>query len=156
MSNYIIKKTTPNDVLFMLHPIDNPMMTKKIFLTKRQPQVALPEDWALGVFFDTEVYNMFRKGLFTFNDNDAIVKAAQEKGVYFDDHLDFTPASENDNKIILETLKRGNRSEIVGCIEKYTESKVKDVAIANVDTLSNGVVKMLESVFKVQLNLNED
>lgn len=156
VKNFVLVKTTPNDVLFRLHPIDNPSLTKKIHLTKAAPKVALPINWALGVFFSEEVYNMYRKGLFTFNDNEAIVKLAVEQGVYFDDTLDFIPAKPDDGKVIEDTLMKGNRANILNCIKTYGEDRVKEVAIAKVNTLPLTIVKMLENIFKVQLVMEED
>lgn len=154
--NYIIKKTTPNDVLFRLHPIDNPQLTKLIYLNSHQKQQSLPENWALGVFFDEQVYNMYKKGLFTFNDNDGITKAAFENGVYFDDKLDFTPAKDEDLDAILAILKTGKRSEIVSACDKYGAAKVKDVAIVNCNDLTTAVVSMLEQLWNIQLTMNSN
>lgn len=149
--NYVLTKTTPNDVLFNLHPVSNMALTRKIYLTNLKPKVALPEDWALGIFQDEGIYEMYRKGYFTFDDNDGIVKAAFEAGVYFGETLDFEPSNENRVKEILAVLKEGNRSKILDAIEKYDASTVQDVAIANLGDLSQAVVKMLENILKVQL-----
>lgn len=154
--NYIIKKTTPNEVMFYLHPISNQTLTKLVRLTNRMPQQSLPEDWAMGVFFDPEVYNMFRKGLFTFNDNDGVTKAAFEAGVYFDDKLDFTPANETDTTEILNILKAGKRQDILDACSKFSGNKVKEVAIAHCDELTSAVVSMLEKLWNIQLVMNQE
>lgn len=153
MSNYIITKTSASDVLFTLHPLSNPMLSKKIYLTSRMPKQALPEDWALGVFFDVNLYNMYKKGIFTFDRNDDLVKAAIANNVYFDEVLDFTPAKESTNAEILAVLKAGNRNNILKAIEKYGEDKVKEVTIANIQELSNGVTSMLENLWKISLTI---
>ena len=151
MSNYIITKTSPNDVLFTLHPLSNPSLSKVVHLTKRMPKQALPEDWALGVFFNSNLYNMYKKGLFTFDKNDELVKAAIANNVYFDEVLDFTPAKETIERDILTILKAGNRSNILKAIDKHGKDFVKDVAIANVSELTNAVTNMLEEMFKISL-----
>lgn len=149
--NYVLTKTTPNEVLFNLHPVSNMGLTRRIYLTKNNPKVALPEDWALGVFQDEGVYTMYKNGYFTFDDNESIAKAAYENGVYFDDKLDFEPASIDRDKIILEALHKGNRTEILSLVDKYGNGLVQDVAIANLGDLSQAVIKMLENILKVQL-----
>ena len=149
--NYVLTKTTPNEVLFNLHPISNMGLTRRIYLTKSNPKVALPEDWALGVFQDEGVYAMYKQGYFTFDDNESIVKAAYENGVYFDEKLDFEPASVQRDSEILDALRKGNRAEIIALAEKYGNSLVQDVAIANLGELSQAVIKMLENILKVQL-----
>lgn len=149
--NYILTKTTPNDILFNLHPVSNMALTRRIYLTNLKPKIALPEDWALGVFQDEGVYEMYRKGFFTFDDNESIVKAAFEAGVYFGDSLDFEPSTEDKVKNIVAVLKEGNRSKILEAIKQYDAATVQDVAIANLGELSQAVVKMLENILKVQL-----
>ena len=154
MSNYILTKTSPNDVIFTLHPLSNPQLSKIIRLTKRMPKQALPEDWALGIFFDTSLYDMYKKGIFTFDRNDDLVKAAVANNVYFDDSLDFTPAKETLERDVLTILKAGNRSNILKAIDKHGKDFVKDVAIANVSELTNAITSMLEEMFKISLTVS--
>ena len=154
--NYVLIKTTPNTVLFDLHPVSNYAMTRRIVLTNRSPKVALPQDWALGVFQDSGLYGMYKQGLFTFDDNDAVVKAAFEAGVYFDEALDFTPAKVDQTKDILTELESGNRSRINAAIQKYGADNVRDVAAQSINSLSTGVVNMLEGILHVQLTVDED
>lgn len=153
--NFVLKKTTPNDVIFELHPISNIQLKKIVRLTARNPQVALPQDWALGVFFDAGVFALYKKGFFTFDNNEAIVKLATENGVYFD-IVEFTPSTTNDVPEILAILKSGNRANILSAIDKFGKEKVRDVATTNIDSLTTGVVSMLESIFKVQLILDNN
>lgn len=154
MSNYIITKTSPNNVLFTLRPLSNTQLSKVIHLTDRMPKQALPEDWALGVFFDPDLYEMYKRGLFTFDKNDELVKAAIANNVYFDEVLDFTPAKETLERDVLTILKAGNRSNILKAIDKHGKDFVKDVAIANVSELTNAVTNMLEEMFKISLTIS--
>jgi len=152
--NFKLIKTTPMEVLFDLRPVSNNTLVRKIHLTNRLPQQSLPLDWALGVFLDEDVYSMYKQGYITFDDNDAIVKAAIEAGVYFDEVLDFVPASVNRDAEILAILKSGNRAAIMKAGEDFGQDKVMDVITANVSELTQGVVKMLESLYKVQLTID--
>lgn len=151
---YTIIKVIPNNVLFDLHPLLNSQMTRHIFLTNSAPKQILPLEWALGVFQDPDVYNMYKKGYFTFDDNESIVKDAFEAGVYFGEELDFTPAKANQSGEILEILKAGNRANILKAIDNYGKDVVKDVAITYVDNLTQGVISMLENVLNTQLVLD--
>lgn len=156
MKVFKIKKTVPGNVLFILHPVSNPMLTKEIFLTDRNPAQFLPLDWALGIFLDDGNYRLYKKGSFTFENNEELVKAAYEAGVYFDDHLDFVPAKADNEKVILSILRSGNRANIDKAIKDYGTEVVKKIAINNVDTLNTGVVRMLENIFKMQLVIDND
>lgn len=151
-----IKKTTPGNVLFILHPISNPMLTKEIYLTDRRPFQFLPMDWALGIFMDDGNYRLYKKGMFTFENNDELVKAAYEAGVYFDEKLDFTPVKEDNDKEILAILKSGNRASIDKAIKDFGRDLIIKVAASNVDNISTGVVRMLESLLKVQLVIDNE
>lgn len=156
VQNFKIIKTTPADVLFELHPVSNYYgLSRKIYLTNSVPQQSLPLDWALGVFQSPSVYELYKKGYFTFDNNEGIVKAAYEAGVYFDEKLDFEPAKENTVKEILSVLKSGVRSNINKVIEKYPKDTIVEVAKLNLGSLTQGVVSMLESALNIQLVLDE-
>lgn len=150
---FTIKKTIPGSVLFMLSPLSNQSLKKEIYLTSRMPQQILPEDWALGIFLDSSLYDMYKKGIFTFNDNDGVVKAAREAGVYFDEVLDFTPTEDNTGKI-LKVLKSGVRSDILNVIKNYGDDLVKDVVIKYANDLTTGVISMLENHWHIQLTMD--
>ena len=152
--NFTIIKTVPGTVLFYLHPVSNPALTRLVKLTNRNPKQALPLDWAMGVFADPNVYSLYQNKSFTFDDNDAAVKMAFEKGVYFDDQLDFEPAAENLTEVIFAILKGGNRAAILKSIEDYGADIVRDVAISTANNLTTSVVKMLENIFKIQLTMD--
>ena len=151
---YKMKKVIPGDLLIMLHPLSNPMISREVFLTDRNPNQMLPLDWALGVFMDNGIYNMYKNGIFTFENNEALVKAAYEAGAYFDEALDFVPVKEDNSKIIFEILSSGNRAKIIKAIDDYGKESVLAVAIDKVESLSTGVVQLLESILKVQLTMD--
>lgn len=146
-----LQKTVPGNVLFTLHPVSNPALAKEIYLTNRQPSVMLPADWALGVFASDGLYTMYQKGVFTFDNNKALAKLAYDQSLFFSEDLDFTPIDSNNVEIIKNILKAGNRKGIEDAIEKYSQERVKEVAISCVKELSMGVVNMLEGIFHVQL-----
>jgi len=149
-----ITKTRPGNLLFILHPVSNLQMSKEIFLTDRSPSTNVPMDWALGVFLDDGIYKLFKAGHFTFSDTEKVVKAAYESGVYFDEFLDFAPASADNSAKILEVLKSGNRQNILKAIEDYGRDVFAEVVYANVSALSMNVVRMLEDILKVQLTVD--
>lgn len=151
---YKMKKVIPGDLLIMLHPLSNPMISREVFLTDRNPNQMLPLDWALGVFMDNGIYNMYKNGMFTFENNEALVKAAYEAGAYFDETLDFVPVKEDNSKIIFEILSSGNRAKIIKAIDDYGKESVLAVAVDKVESLSTGVVQLLESILKVQLTMD--
>lgn len=151
-----LTKCVQEDVLFTLHPISNPELKKTIYLTHRNPIVNLPLDWALGIFLDNVLYEMYKKGYFTFSNNDELVKAAIDAGVYFDEVLDFTPAKISDVQDILNILKKGVRNEILDTIKKYGREKVEGVVTKNLGSLTNSVINMLENLWNIQLIIDGD
>lgn len=146
-----LKKTTPNDVVFVLHPLSNQSLSKTVVLTERNPYQMLPVDWALGMFINDGLYSLYKNGYVTFDNNEELVKAAYEAGAYFSDVLDFIPSKEEDMDKIFKVLQAGNRSAIMDAIKTYGNDNVKNVAIKNANNLSVGVVNMLEQIFKCQL-----
>jgi hypothetical protein len=151
--NYKIIKTIPGTVLFTIHPISNPMLSRRVALTEKSPVQPLPLDWALGVFADQDIYALYKKHAFTFDDN-SIVEEAFNAGVYFDDKLDFTPAKPDQEQYIFGILKSGNRQAIMDLIDSKGAEIVKRVAIAKTDDLTQSVVRMLENIFRIQLTVD--
>lgn len=156
IKTFTIKKTVPGSVLFTLSPISNQTLKKEIYLTSRMPQQVLPLDWALGIFLDNSIYSLYKQGIFTFNDNEGIVKAAIEAGVYFDETLDFTPVKEDVTPKILKVLKSGVRADILKVIKDYGDDLVKNVVIQHANDLTTGVIGMLENHWHIQLTMDGD
>lgn len=154
VKTFTLKKVVPGSVLFTLSPLSNQALKKEIYLTTRMPQQVLPLDWALGIFLDSSLYNMYKKGIFTFNDNAGMVQAAREAGVYFDEALDFEPVSEDTIGKILKTLKSGVRADIMRSIKDYGDDLVRDVVIKHAQDLTTGVVTMLENHWHIQLTMD--
>lgn len=151
IKSFKLTKAVPGDVVFIIHPVSNPAISRTVHLTARTPSQILPTDWALGVFLDNGIYSMYKKGIFTFDHNDVLVKAAYDAGVYFDEVLDFVPSKIEDEGTILGILKSGVRADILKARDTYGSDKVKEVAIANVSNLTTSVVNMLENIYHIQL-----
>ena len=154
VKTFTLKKVVPGSVLFTLSPLSNQSLKKEIYLTTRMPQQVLPLDWALGIFLDSSLYSMYKKGIFTFNDNAGMVQAAREAGVYFDEALDFEPISEDTIGKILKTLKSGVRADIMRSIRDYGDDLVRDVVIKHAQDLTTGVITMLENHWHIQLTMD--
>ena len=150
---FTVKKSVPGEVLFNLSPLSSQAISRTIRLTNRMPQQALPLDWALGIFLDPSLFGMYRQGIITFTENEAMIKAACDAGVYFGE-IDFTPATGDEPEKVLAILQKGVRSEIVKAINTYGKELVQGVAVKNADKLTTGVVTMLETLWKVQLTMD--
>lgn len=150
--------TTPNLIIFRLSPYDNPANSRiiKLGATNLNKVITMPMSLALGVFTSNDVYGLYKKGYFTFDNNEELLQAAKEANLYFADELDFKPADKNTNETILTQLQKGNRSAIEKAIKEYGKERVMDVAKANLDNLTTGVKTMLEQTLKVSFSLNED
>lgn len=96
---------------------------------------------------------MYKKGIISFDDNEAIKKIAIDSGVYFDE-TDFVEVPPNRDAEILGILSTGNREKIVKAIDTYGKDVVKDIVKANVSTLKSGIVTMLEKLLNIQLVLD--
>lgn len=148
---YVLIRTSPNDVLFTLRNVENPQLTRLIHLTKKTPQQPLPLTWALSVIADPALFTMYKKGYFSFDDNEGLAKAAYDAGYWFDAKFDFEPAKKEDDSLVFAILKGGNREKIDAAIAKYGMERVKDVAINKCGELSQNVIQVLEKRFGVQL-----
>ena len=153
---FILIKTTPNNVLFRLHSVNNPQLVRKIHLTDKHPQQPLPAEWALSVIASPSLFAMFKKGYFTFDKPDDLAALAYEQGYWFDEKFDFKPASKDDEKLILSILKVGNRAKIEEAIKTYGINRVRDIAVTNVDSLTQNVIQYLEKIFGIQILVDNE
>lgn len=148
---FMLIKTTPNSVLFTLRSVENPQLTREIYLTKNHPQQPLPAEWALSVIADQRLFKMFKKGLFTFDNPDELARLAYEKGYWFGEKFDFKPASKDDENLIFAILRAGNRTKIEETVKTFGKDRVQAVAIAHLNDLTQNVIQFLEKLFNVQL-----
>ena len=143
---FTIIKSTPDNVLFSLSPVDNPSIKREIYLTERHPKQAVPEAFALDVFYDTGVFSLYKSGKITFDRNDEIKKIAIDSGTYFETDYDkFVPASATKEQDIEKVLKAGRRSDIVNAIKTYGKEEVTGVAMSHRGELTDAVIHMLEN-----------
>ena len=149
-----ITKTVPGNVAFTLHPVSHPEMGRLIRLTDQSPAQVVPQDWALGIFWNDGIYNLFKKGYITVSDTEELTKAAYDAGVYFDEHLDFVPTKEDYATDILAVLQTGNREKITNLIQEQGKEKVFAIVTAHKDTLNYNVIRMLENMFNIQLTVD--
>lgn len=148
-----ITKAVPTRVCFSLNSFVNPSVKKFIDLTYRRPSVVVPLDYALGLFTSEGNYKLLQKGIITVSNKELLLKQAIEVGAVFDE-IELPEVSEKDPVNILETLKGGKRSEIDAVIAKFGDDKVKQVAYAYKQELTQGVIAMLEAKWKVQLSMD--
>lgn len=153
-----IKKNIPTNLFFTLTPYSAEgisSLNRQIYLTYRMPEAALPMDWALGIFINPSLYKMYKEGIFTFDNNEALLKAAIEKGLIFEEELSqFNIKQVNKEEEILKIIKKGNRKEILKIIEDEGRDMVISVVSLNIDTLQYAIVQMLESILGVQLTID--
>ena len=143
---YTIIKTTPGNVLFFLSPLDNPSLRKEIYLTDRHPRQAVPQNFALDVFYDSGVFSLYKSGKFTFDKNEEIKKVAIDNGTYFETDYDkFVPATASKEQDILKVLKSGRRADIIKAIQTNGKEEVTAVAFSHRGELTDAVIHMLES-----------
>lgn len=152
---FVITKTVPGNVVFRISPITNSEQYRVIELTEKMPSTRLPKDWALGVFLDQSLFNMFKKGIFTFDDVKAVTQLAIQEQVYFGEELEFEPRPVTYVKDVLGILKSGKRTEILAAL-KEDQDHVLTVATEHINELTGGVVSLLEKESGRQLRIDEE
>lgn len=143
---FTIIKTTPGNVLFYLSPVDNPNIRREIYLTDRHPRQAVPQAFALDVFYDDGVFSLYRSGKFTFDNNDLVKKIAIDSGTYFESDYDkFNPAPATKEADLIKILRSGRRTDIQAAIKQYGKDEVTAVAFSHRGQLTDAVIHRLES-----------
>lgn len=150
---YKVIKTGPGNVLFIISPVDNPNIRKEVYLTNRHPQQTLPLNYALDVFLDDGLFNLYQEGYFTFDDPEGLKAEAVAEGYYFDNGKELKPAKPTQENDILAILKKGVRSEILQACNQYGGDIVRNTATEHIGELTQSVVQMLEKLWNVQFTI---
>lgn len=82
MANFIFKKNVSGGLIFSLESYDFSLQRRTFDMPNGVNQLAIPEQYALGLFITDEAMNMYEMGYFTIENFDALKEAAQKVGLF--------------------------------------------------------------------------
>jgi hypothetical protein len=150
----IIKTCPGNLIITIVNPMTRLAQRLEFMSGKNEQLVSL--EWASYIYSDSSsgVYKMYKDGYFTFDNPEAVKKAAAEAGILMGD-VDFVPVPASYVDDILVVLKKGDKKAIDGYIT--TQKGADDVIqIANehIGELTKSTIDYLEKQLHVSLTVD--
>lgn len=151
---YIHKTCIGHLVVQLTHPITG--AKQKLVFEAAQTKKILPLEWAALVYADTSsgAYNLFKKGYFTFSDNEKVRDYALEHNLLIGDVdlSDLVVKDANHLEEVLATLKSGKKTRIDELLKNQkTAEDVVRVARENVESLTQGILDYIEKKLGIAL-----
>ena len=159
MSNKIIviRKNIHGGLVLSLENINDMGQVRSLTFNDRRPTQRVGIDFALSIFVDPTLLEMYKKGMFIIENEQDFFKQAEEAGIYYDFKegkkeekvvADMAYVSEAD---ILSSLKSQNTVALKKKLEdasSYLKSQYLYVAAANVKDITSGNVRIVEEILK--------
>lgn len=152
MKNYTFVKNVKGGLTIRLDSWNMQLPTRSFSLVGNVNQIAIPEEYALGLFVSDSALSMFKNGYFTINNLNELQKTAREIGLFADAELSncYTVeeiekfVSKNDIKKIQSIIDGGKRVEIDNLVTIVREK---------IDSLPSNIIKQVEDACGAELRI---
>lgn len=156
MRNFIFKKNVAGGLIFELESYDFSLPTRTFDMPYNVGQLAIPEQYALGLFVSSSVLNMFQNGFFTVEDFDELKKKAEEIGLFGNIEARelysvgdiYKALQENNSEVISNILNRKNSVEMNNLI-----SIARDNLNSANSPISTANIRKIEEACGVELTI---
>lgn len=156
MNNFIFKKNTLGGLIIELDSYDFSLPRRTFEMAPMISQITIPEQYALGLFVTDSALNMFKAGLFTIANYDALKAKAEEIGLFGDiestkvyDYKEIVEAVNTNNmEVINKICARKNGVELANLI-----AAARDNLNSPISSLSQGAIRKIEDTCGVELTI---
>lgn len=156
MANFIFKKNVSGGLIFSLESYDFSLQRRTFDMPNGVNQLAIPEQYALGLFITDEAMNMYKMGYFTIENFDALKESAEKVGLFgelknapiYDGAQIKSIVEKNDMGKINLILSRKNPIELANII-----TVVRDNLNREDSTVSTALVRKIEDTCGVELTI---
>ena len=152
MKNYTFVKNVKGGLTIKLDSWNMQLPTRSFSLVGNVNQIAIPEEYALGLFVSDSALSMFKNGYFRINNLNELQKSAKEIGLFADTELTNCYSveeiekfvSKNDVKKIQSIIDEGKRVEIDNLVTIVREK---------IDSLPSSIIKQVEDACGAELRI---
>lgn len=152
MKNYTFVKNVKGGLTITLESWNMQLPTRDFRLMGNVEQIAVPEEYALGLFVSDGALNMLKNGYFTVLNYSELQRKAKEIGLFADAEIIKTYTkddiakfiSKQDSNKIAEIIERNIRVEMDSLIT---------IARENFDQLPSGIITQIEDACGAELRI---
>lgn len=152
MKNYTFVKNVKGGLSIALDSW-NMQLPRRVFTLRHNiEQIAIPEDYALGLFVSSEALDMYKNGYFTITDFKSLKEKAKDIGLFVEQEPNYVVSVKdidkmvkgNDEKAIDKLIGRGNPVEL---------NNLFIAARENYETLTSNVISKIEKACGAELRI---
>lgn len=150
---YDIVKKTKGSLSLTIPTFDATGIPREFFISYELDKIRVPRLYALGIFADPVLERMYKEGAFTVEPAAEFEKEIAEIYMPIEDKKPII-----EEKTLLDYLKKGNRVKIKEIVQENGINKDKLVIIAreNINDISTSMVKFLEDLLGVELQIENE
>ena len=152
MKNYSFVKNVKGGLSFTLDSWNMQLPRRTFTMAHNIAQIAIPEDYALGLFISSTALSMFEKGYFTIKDFKELKAKASEYGLF----ADVEPRRILTSADIEKILKSNNVKALDDLITYGTKVEIDNlivIARENFDALNSNIITKIEKACGAELRI---
>lgn len=152
MKNYTFVKNVKGGLTITLNSWNMQLPTRNFTMSGNVEQLAIPEDYALGLFISDGALNMFQEGYFTIGNLKELQAKARELGLFADNEVDncYT-IKEIENFVVKQNVKK--IQEII-TNNKFVEfDNLVVIAREHIDELPSNIITQIEDACGAELRI---
>lgn len=152
MKNYTFVKNVKSGITITLESSNMQLPARSFTMVGNVNQIAVPEEYALGLFVTDSALNMLKDGYFIVKDLNELRKKANEIGLFADVEIENCYSLDDINRF----LKKADTKKIAEVIERHRVVEIENlVTLAReyIDELPAGIVTQIENACGAELRI---
>lgn len=152
MKNYTFVKNVKGGLSFTLDSWNMQLPQRTFTIRHNIEQIAIPEEYALGLFISSSALDMYKQGYFVVKDIKDLKAKASEYGLFADEEI----TSVISVKDIEKMVKANNERALDKLIETGSKVELDNlfiIARENFETLTSSVISKIENACGAELRI---
>lgn len=150
---YDIVRQVKGGLTLTLPTFDSTGIPRTFTIAHNIDKIRVPRNYALGIFTDPTLEQMYKEGMFTVEPSADFEKDVAEVYMPIERTVDIIP-----DKTIIDYLKKGNRVKVKDIAEQGGVNRDKLIVLAreNIGDIPSSMIKYLEDLLKVELQVENE
>ena len=152
MRNYTFVKNVKGGLSFTLDSWNMQLPQRTFTIRHNIEQIAIPEDYALGLFISSGALDMYKLGYFIIPDFKELKNKASELGLFADEEVKGVMSVKEIEKIVKANNERA-LDKLIATGSKVELDNLFIIARENFGTLTSGVISKIEKACGAELRI---
>lgn len=152
MKNYTFVKNVKGGLTITLDSWNMQLPTRNFNLIGNVRQIAIPEDYALGLFVTDGALSMMKSGYFTVANFAELQKKAREIGLFADEEVENCYSIEDIEKILVKQNSK-KVEEIIARNKRVEIDNLITLAREHIEELPSNIVRQIEDACGAELRI---